>query len=145
MAMQGGEFSLAHRLVAMVEERAAQELIDLRKRIHQARRYMNEVSYPNKITLSHIGRYLDGTQTDPGYEPSEQPEVKGDAALVLGMFERRWRCEVNSSGYYNGDGCTPGDPHGGWRCEYRWIAPSLTDQEMSELRIKITHDQEAQA
>lgn len=32
----------------------------------------------------------------------------------------RWVCEVFSSGYHNGCKCDPSEPHGGWRCGYRY-------------------------
>lgn len=57
------------------------------------------------------------------------------AKTLRDLFERRWRCGVTASGYHNGAGCTPGDPHGDWGCGYRWIAPALTEKQAKELGL----------
>jgi hypothetical protein len=43
-------------------------------------------------------------------------------------FERRWVCQVVRTGYHNGAGCVPSDPHHheDWGCSWRWEA-SLPD------------------
>jgi hypothetical protein len=41
-------------------------------------------------------------------------------------FDRRWVCQVTRSGFHNGCGCRPSEPHGGWNCGWRWEA-SLPD------------------
>ncbi len=40
--------------------------------------------------------------------------------LFSEYFTRRWVCEVVRSGYHNGAGCSPKDPHGDWNCCYRY-------------------------
>jgi hypothetical protein len=51
------------------------------------------------------------------------------------LFRRVWRCEVNSSGYHNGCRCDPEDPHSGWNCDHRWVAPALTEEQARKLGI----------
>lgn len=48
---------------------------------------------------------------------------------LQGYFDRKWRCEVKSSGYHNGCTCSPDEPHAGWDCDWKWIAPALPDNE----------------
>ena len=51
------------------------------------------------------------------------------------LFVRQWRCEVYDSGYHNGVFCDPEDPHGGWACGYRWVAPRLTDSQAEQYGL----------
>lgn len=47
-------------------------------------------------------------------------------------FQRRWVCQVVRSGYHNGAGCQPDEPHGDWGCGVRWEA-SLTERQWEAL------------
>lgn len=55
---------------------------------------------------------------------------------VRELFDPRWVCGVTRSGRHNGSGCTPSEPHSGWGCEYRWVAPDLTDAEAALLGLR---------
>ena len=58
---------------------------------------------------------------------------------------RRWVCQVVRSGYHNGSGCGPEEPHGWWGCEYR-LEVSLPDTPNNRERLGVplhpggTHD-----
>lgn len=118
---------LALQLIKDIEKRVAPRAAVLESRIEKARAYLEMVTSPSMNTLAHLRRYFDGGYDDmPFHNP---------AATLRELFERRWRCEVFSSGYHNGDSCTPDEPHGGWRCEYRWIAPALTEDEAREMGL----------
>lgn len=55
------------------------------------------------------------------------------------LFGRRWYCGVTASGYHNGGGCQPADPHDStWRCGWRWQAPALTDKQAKEYGLEET-------
>jgi len=66
-------------------------------------------------------------------EDSEPQDSGGSSAP---LFRRVWRCEVFSSGYHNGARCRPEDPHGGWACEYRYVASSLPDTDETRALIE---------
>lgn len=49
------------------------------------------------------------------------------------LLVKRWVCEVVRSGYHNGAGCSPKDPHGEWNCCYRYEI-SLTQEQYDRLK-----------
>ena len=53
------------------------------------------------------------------------------------LFVRRWRCEVLSSGFHNGATCNPNEPHQGWDCEYKWMAPALDDTQATRKLLDV--------
>jgi hypothetical protein len=45
----------------------------------------------------------------------------------------RWVCGVVRSGYHNGAGCHPTDPHQGWGCGYRVeVSVPITEEEYEQ-------------
>jgi hypothetical protein len=52
----------------------------------------------------------------------------------------RWVCGVTRSGYHNGAGCHPGDPHPeeGWHCGYRWELSLPAPDDTTPLTMSIT-------
>lgn len=52
---------LALKLIAHIREEVSPEAVLLRDRIDRCLAYMDHVVSPNRVTLHHIRRYLDGT------------------------------------------------------------------------------------
>jgi hypothetical protein len=118
---------LVRQLIADVKAKVAPRAALLETRIEKALHYVGQVKTPNAHTLRHIRLYLSG-----GYD---ELAVHSPAKVLRDLFERRWRCGVTASGYHNGAGCSPGDPHDGWGCGYRWMAPALTEAEAREMGL----------
>lgn len=118
---------LARQLIADVKAKVAPRAVLLEDRIEKALFFLADVVAPNVQTVANVRRFLTG-EYDPF--PFNNP-----AATVREVFERRWDCRVVSTGYNNGAGCGPSDPHGDdWRCGYRWQA-SLTDKQAREMGL----------
>lgn len=118
---------LINNLIADVKAKVAPRAVLLEDRIEKTLAYLKDVNAPNMHTVDHIRRFLTGEYDS---FPFDNP-----AAVLREVFERRWDCRVVSSGYNNGAGCDPGDPHGAdWWCGYRWSA-SLTDKQAREMGI----------
>lgn len=84
------------------------------------------------VTLSAITETHTGPLVVTRFEEEKVPDDEL-LARFRGLFQRRWRCGVHDSGYHNGVHCTPGDPHDGWGCGYRWTAGPLTDDHARTL------------
>lgn len=119
---------LAAELIRTIRSKTSPRAVLLENRIEKALAYLSEITNPTPPAIDHVRRFLLGEYDDM---PFSNPAV-----TVRALFERRWRCEVFSSGFHNGATCTPGDPHGGrWSCEYRWIAGALTEQQARDYGL----------
>ena len=50
------------------------------------------------------------------------------ARLTYGLgIEKYWYCEVEESGFHNGAGCGPDEPHQEWRCGIRFRVTASQD------------------
>lgn len=74
---------------------------------------------------------------DTKYVHRERPVSDEEfARRIRSMFQRKWSCEVFTSGRHNGATCDPSDPHGGWNCGYSWTLPLLNDTEAAALGLR---------
>lgn len=76
MSTERQEDALARELIALVEIRTAPQAVILQHRIDQVMVYMDAVTAPNRHTLNHIRRYLDGTY-------DTHPTLSGQAPTQL--------------------------------------------------------------
>jgi hypothetical protein len=128
---------LAEELITTIKAKVAPRAVLLEDRIAKATAYLDAIDSPNGNAIKHVLRHLDGDYDDM---PFENP-----AATMRDLFTRRWVCRVVSTGYNNGAGCDPSDPHGpAWRCGYFWQA-SLTDKQAKEYGLVTVEEAEGSA
>lgn len=124
---------LVRQLIGNITKEVAPRSVLLENRIATCLAYIESTTNAGTPFARHVVRHLTGEYDDFKFD--------NPAATLRDLFERRWVCTVVSSGYHNGAGCAPGEPHSGWGCGYRWVAPALTDAEAGEMGI--TADGEA--
>jgi hypothetical protein len=123
---------LVDNLIADVKAKVAPRATQLEDRIEKTLAFFDQVTAPNVHTVTHARKYLTGEY--------DELHFTNPAATLREAFERRWVCRVVSTGYHNGAGCDPSDPHGpDWRCGYRWSA-SLTDKQAREMGLTTEED-----
>lgn len=88
-----------------------------------------------------VGRDLGSTRVshmiDTQHVHRHRPISDGEfAERIRLMFQRKWSCEVFTSGRHNGATCDPGDPHEDWNCGYFWTLPLLNDTEAAALGLR---------
>lgn len=118
---------LALELVRTIKSKTSPRAALLETRIEKALGYLDEITKPTGPAINHVRRFLLGEYDDM---PFNDP-----AATVRALFEKRWHCRVTASGYHNGAGCGPREPHGDWNCGYRWIAQPLTETEARDYGL----------